>query len=832
MPSWRTAAASGLVALTLYMLGDLWVFMFSARGSGPCLLDDEGSWSIGLFKGSSPLNLTPIENVQPLVRGPAAWPVANPVLTCASVTGTPSNFGDIGVAESQDGGGTWRYLGLALDEPWHLSYPFIFQHQGKMYMVPEGYGSGALRLYRASDFPLRWEFDRVLVDRPLIDTSLFQWEGRWWMFTSDVKRRHATKNGELEAYYADTPLGPWKPHAHNPLMNGDRQAGARMGGRVVLYQGSLLRFGQDCYETYGHKLVAYRVDQLTPTEFRQSIVPLEFGQSQQGQAAWNGARYHHLDAHQLPDGSWVAVMDGDYQPSGPISSRLRRAAVLLGTLWGAVLGLACAAWLHVRQGDQPQYPRGAHLLPTTGPAAAAAAAAAVGSSSPSKRHTAAWQSQRAWPRGLLELLQRSLGRLAVWIMLPHSKAGAGSVGGRGGSPGSLRSSRNSSPAARGHPNGRGSSGLGCIFCAAGSAAWGSWQSAWRRLGGDPSSKAARWAAAVALAVALVALAIAAVAALVWYYYMTLWWERPTAADAAVVEGQLSKFTLLTMTYAARMPTLKLFVQHYSKCPSVAEILIVWNSGPPPDPARNFPGATVPVRVRVEAANSLNNRFRPDPLLKTRAVLELDDDILMWCSDLERGFAAWRRHPGALVGYYPRQLTTQPPDYRGEKRVFRERAYNGILTGAAFMDAELAFGLYWAAGNAAGREVVDRLFNCEDILMNFVLAAHSRTNHSTSPASSSRDGHAAGSLDSMDTTSSRSPQPTVLYVRPRRRLDVSQLSGVGLSRNGGAHANKRRACLGEFGRLFGGNPLFTQRIRWSAGLQPPVCSVPGLGCVYT
>jgi hypothetical protein len=64
-------------------------------------------------------------------------------------------------------------------------------------------------------------------------------------------------------------------------------------------------------------------------------------------------------------------------------------------------------------------------------------------------------------------------------------------------------------------------------------------------------------------------------------------------------------------------------------PAVAEIVLVWNSGPPPDPARDFPGAAVPVRVRVEAANSLNNRFRSDPFFKTRAVLELDDDILMW-----------------------------------------------------------------------------------------------------------------------------------------------------------------------------------------------------------
>jgi hypothetical protein len=94
--------------------------------------------------------------------------------------------GDIGVAESRDAGASWRYLGLALDEPWHLSYPFIFQWQGQAYMVPEGYGSGALRLYKAVEFPLRWEFAAVLVDRPLIDTSLVEWEGRWWMFTSDA----------------------------------------------------------------------------------------------------------------------------------------------------------------------------------------------------------------------------------------------------------------------------------------------------------------------------------------------------------------------------------------------------------------------------------------------------------------------------------------------------------------------------------------------------------------------------------------------------------------------------------------------------------------------
>lgn len=45
---------------------------------------------------------------------------------------------------------------------------------------------------------------------------------------------------------------------------------------------------------------------------------------------------------------------------------------------------------------------------------------------------------------------------------------------------------------------------------------------------------------------------------------------------------------------------------------------VWNKGVPPVPERDFDSA-VPVRVRVERLNSLNNRFREDPLIRNRWV---------------------------------------------------------------------------------------------------------------------------------------------------------------------------------------------------------------------
>lgn len=62
-------------------------------------------------------------------------------------------------------------------------------------MLPEASGSGRLSLYRATDFPLAWQEDRLLLPRPLIDASLVEWGGRWYLLGSDHTRPGAMKNG-------------------------------------------------------------------------------------------------------------------------------------------------------------------------------------------------------------------------------------------------------------------------------------------------------------------------------------------------------------------------------------------------------------------------------------------------------------------------------------------------------------------------------------------------------------------------------------------------------------------------------------------------------------
>src|SRR5262249_50370649 len=73
----------------------------------------------------------------------------------------------------------------ALDTAFHLSYPFVFEAEGKLWMLPEQSSTNQIVLYEAVSFPDLWKPRKVLVDGFAgIDSSLLQHQGRWWLFTS------------------------------------------------------------------------------------------------------------------------------------------------------------------------------------------------------------------------------------------------------------------------------------------------------------------------------------------------------------------------------------------------------------------------------------------------------------------------------------------------------------------------------------------------------------------------------------------------------------------------------------------------------------------------
>lgn len=165
----------------------------------------------------------------------------------------------------------WRVVdnGLALREPFHLSYPSLIADGGEIYMLPEGHRSGRLTLYRAERFPDRWQPVATLLDHPAIDASVVKHDGRWWMFYA-LPGEDSRAMRELHVAFADALAGPWQVHGANPVRVD--LASARPGGTPFVVDGMVHLPTQNCVGGYGRGLSVLRIDELTPETVRASVV--------------------------------------------------------------------------------------------------------------------------------------------------------------------------------------------------------------------------------------------------------------------------------------------------------------------------------------------------------------------------------------------------------------------------------------------------------------------------------------------------------------------------------------------------------------------------------
>ncbi len=149
-----------------------------------------------------------------------------------------------------------------LERPHHLSYPFVFEWQGETYLIPETRQARRVELYRCTSFPDKWELDRVLLtDVQAVDTTIAEIAGRWWMFTS-LQVEGTRHLYELHLYYADSPVGPWRPHEANPVKPETHTS--RSSGRLVERDGSYYRPAQ---VGPGDSMILYKIEHLDPRSF-------------------------------------------------------------------------------------------------------------------------------------------------------------------------------------------------------------------------------------------------------------------------------------------------------------------------------------------------------------------------------------------------------------------------------------------------------------------------------------------------------------------------------------------------------------------------------------
>jgi hypothetical protein len=163
-------------------------------------------------------------------------------------------------------------LGEALSEPFHLSFPHLFRHQGKLYMCPETSEAGEIRLYECVEFPLRWKLCKVLIENvSAVGTMIFEKDGRWWLFTNIDPAQTDDNGSELFIFHADDPLSDnWTPHAANPCIVDSSRA--RNGGLLV-HEGNIHRIGQrQGFDVYGKGFSINRIDVLNSQTYLETDV--------------------------------------------------------------------------------------------------------------------------------------------------------------------------------------------------------------------------------------------------------------------------------------------------------------------------------------------------------------------------------------------------------------------------------------------------------------------------------------------------------------------------------------------------------------------------------
>jgi len=139
-----------------------------------------------------------------------------------------------------------------LNKDYHLSYSFLFEEEGEVYMIPETSQNATIELYRCVDFPLKWELEEVLIhDIKAVDSTLFKHDEKYWLFTNEKLVENSDNWDVLNVFYSESLLnGEWKRHPENPVVQ--NVEASRPGGSLFRQSGKIYRPGQNCLKHYGH----------------------------------------------------------------------------------------------------------------------------------------------------------------------------------------------------------------------------------------------------------------------------------------------------------------------------------------------------------------------------------------------------------------------------------------------------------------------------------------------------------------------------------------------------------------------------------------------------
>ncbi|MHC4116280.1 MAG: glucosamine inositolphosphorylceramide transferase family protein [Planctomycetota bacterium] len=171
-----------------------------------------------------------------------------------------------------DENGDYQQPVRIMEKPHHLSYPFVFEHKGEFYMIPDNGSRRTVELYKCVDFPLKWQWQMNLMeDVRISDATVHYHGGKWWMFANITENRGASTWDELCLFYSDDLFSKrWRAHPRNPVVSDCRSA--RPAGRIFEMDGRLYRPSQNCSVRYGYGFNISHIELLDEHDYAETIV--------------------------------------------------------------------------------------------------------------------------------------------------------------------------------------------------------------------------------------------------------------------------------------------------------------------------------------------------------------------------------------------------------------------------------------------------------------------------------------------------------------------------------------------------------------------------------
>lgn len=195
-----------------------------------------------------------------------------------------------------------------LDLDYHLSYPYVFEYENRIFMIPETGQMKRLEIWRCDHFPNKWSLEKTCFEsegRSLVDSTIAKdSNNQFWLFVNFGSRKFLEHGSDLCVFRIDSPLmNEIIPHKLNPVVSDCRSA--RNAGNIYIdNKGRLIRPSQASQNgVYGECLNLCHVKQLTIDAYEEEILNTITPEYKDGL----------YSTHHVSQSNGIFVVDGCYK---------------------------------------------------------------------------------------------------------------------------------------------------------------------------------------------------------------------------------------------------------------------------------------------------------------------------------------------------------------------------------------------------------------------------------------------------------------------------------------------------------------------------------------